>query len=441
MVDRTGRRKNPLKTEPQNEVAMSGPSRPNFSKFVSLIALSAATMVIAQPAYAQGAPIKYKGQGTTTAYTSIVSNNSARASTRHSTTNYTAPNYAQPVESASVQTNPRTKRIEFRYPDQPSVIHSSDGSTSKTTTERPIKYSSRKAAESVQEATKYAAIGQPTKITSRTSSSPILHQPNYSSAVIEEVAMGDIDKPADISKTNSGPGGALFQPVAQPGYDESGLASWYGDEFHGQPTANGEIFDMELLTAAHPTLPLPSLVQVTNLDNGREVVVRVNDRGRFVPNRLIDVSRRAADELGFLALGETRVQLRYLGPAPITVQASTGQGSAVIASATAVESEPSNYRPQRVSNLTNLKMDPIPNPVGSDFFIQAGSFSEMANAERLSRQLGGTLPVDVVLANVNGSDFFRVLIGPYSNRADAASMRDQLDADGVVDGVLIKGAK
>ena len=99
--------------------------------------------------------------------------------------------------------------------------------------------------------------------------------------------------------------GRWYRPAEQPGYDETGLASWYGDQFNGRPTATGERFDMHALTAAHKTLPLPGLVEVTNLANGRRVVVRVNDRGPFVDNRIIDLSRGAAEAL----LGETRFNL------------------------------------------------------------------------------------------------------------------------------------
>ena len=99
-------------------------------------------------------------------------------------------------------------------------------------------------------------------------------------------------------------------------HEEHGLASWYGEDFHGQPTANGEIFDMYAMTAAHRTLPLPSLVQVVNERNGKEIVVRVNDRGPFEDGRIIDLSKRAADALGFAEQQDAPLIVRYLGPAP-----------------------------------------------------------------------------------------------------------------------------
>ena len=111
--------------------------------------------------------------------------------------------------------------------------------------------------------------------------------------------------------------GQTFIPRHEPDYDRTGIASWYGDDFHGRLTANGEVFDKHRLTAAHPTLPLPSLVRVTNLENGRTAVLRVNDRGPFLHGRLIDLSHASAFELGFLKRGIARVRVTYLGPADL----------------------------------------------------------------------------------------------------------------------------
>lgn len=119
--------------------------------------------------------------------------------------------------------------------------------------------------------------------------------------------------------------GRWYHPKEQPHYEAVGTASWYGDEFHGRRTANGEVFDKNRLSAAHTTLPLPSLVEVKNLENGRSVVVRVNDRGPFVGDRLIDLSRAAADVLGFKDKGLARVKVRYLGRADVYAKAEPGR--------------------------------------------------------------------------------------------------------------------
>jgi rare lipoprotein A len=111
--------------------------------------------------------------------------------------------------------------------------------------------------------------------------------------------------------------GRTYVPREEPNYRAEGVASWYGDSFQGRLTANGEVFDMFALSAAHPTLPLPSYVRVTNLENNTSLVVRLNDRGPYYDDRLIDVSMKAARLLGFHEQGLTRVRVEYLGPAEI----------------------------------------------------------------------------------------------------------------------------
>ncbi len=112
-------------------------------------------------------------------------------------------------------------------------------------------------------------------------------------------------------------GGRVYVPEEDTEYREEGLASWYGDDFHGRLTANGEVFDMASLTAAHPTLPMPCYARVTNLSNGKSLIVRVNDRGPYHGNRLIDVSNKAAELLEFKGNGVARVRVEYVGRAPL----------------------------------------------------------------------------------------------------------------------------
>jgi rare lipoprotein A len=112
-------------------------------------------------------------------------------------------------------------------------------------------------------------------------------------------------------------GGRWYNPREQPDYDRIGVASWYGSDFHGRHTANGEVFDMQALTAAHPTLPLPSYAYVTNLSNDRTILVRINDRGPYVGERMIDLSKGSAHALGLMSGGTGRVRVRYAGPAPL----------------------------------------------------------------------------------------------------------------------------
>jgi rare lipoprotein A len=122
--------------------------------------------------------------------------------------------------------------------------------------------------------------------------------------------------------------GVWYTPREEPDYDEVGIASWYGDAFQLRATASGEPFDMWAPSAAHKTLPLQSVVEVTNLENGRKLQVRINDRGPFVDGRIIDLSRAAAEQLGMVRSGVARVRVRYVGTRPTTAQAPVVVASA-----------------------------------------------------------------------------------------------------------------
>lgn len=142
-------------------------------------------------------------------------------------------------------------------------------------------------------------------------------QPRYSSQGGKGGPVGSAQGERKIGKPYQ-VAGIWYVPREQPNYDETGIASWYGQAFHMKATANGETFDMNAVSAAHTTLPIPSMVEVTNLDNGRRLMVRVNDRGPFVDDRIIDLSREAARQLGYDRAGLARVRVRYVGPAPLT---------------------------------------------------------------------------------------------------------------------------
>ena len=111
--------------------------------------------------------------------------------------------------------------------------------------------------------------------------------------------------------------GRTYVPSENLSYRAEGIASWYGPDFHGRLTANGEVFDMHAISAAHPTMPLPSYARVTNLDNGRSIIVRINDRGPYVRNRIVDLSIGTAKALNFYGHGLARVRVEYVGPAPL----------------------------------------------------------------------------------------------------------------------------
>lgn len=170
--------------------------------------------------------------------------------------------------------------------------------------------------------------------------------------------------------------GKTFVPREDPHYDEVGPASWYGTDFHGRLTANGEVFDMNSLSAAHPTLPLPSYVRVTNLANRRSVVVRINDRGPYARNRVIDVSARAASVLGFKENGVAKVRVQYLGRAPLdgsddraliaTLRENTAPPPVRVASALPSASVPTQGRepPKPVPTVAVAAATPAAKPAG-----------------------------------------------------------------------------
>lgn len=210
--------------------------------------------------------------------------------------------------------------------------------------------------------------------------------------------------------------GQWYRPSEQPNYDQTGLASWYGDQFNGRPTATGERFDMYALTAAHKTLPLPGLVEVTNLANGRSIVVRINDRGPFVDGRIIDLSRGSADALGMLQQGVGEVRVRYLGPAPRLGSAQPLQYAAAPAPA-----------PQR----------PAPAAEAGRYWIQAGAFLDRRAARRVADRLGDRATVDV--AGRGEAPLYRVLVGPWPDPNAAETARQAVVARGYADALLISG--
>src|SRR5690606_6096907 len=172
------------------------------------------------------------------------------------------------------------------------------------------------------------------------------------------------------------------------GYVERGIASWYGEKFHGRRTSSGETYDMYAMTAAHKTLPLPTYVEVTNLQNGRRVVVRVNDRGPFHENRIIDLSYTAAAKLGIIGPGTALVEVRAIDPGAPRQQVAT------------------------------TAPPPAPASTGSGgtpgFYVQVGAFASRANAERLYSRLG-SFGKDLLRINeavVDGRPIYRVRIGP-----------------------------
>ncbi|HEY4446518.1 MAG TPA: septal ring lytic transglycosylase RlpA family protein [Steroidobacteraceae bacterium] len=215
------------------------------------------------------------------------------------------------------------------------------------------------------------------------------------------------------------------------GYWERGVASWYGPGFHKVRTSTGERYDMYAMTAAHKTLPLPAYVRVTNLQNGRSVVVRVNDRGPFVGNRIIDLSYSAAAKLGMLRNGTAMVDVRTIDPSePPPVITASNRVPAPAAPNAAAASAP-------VSGAAT-PADSSPAAAGSALFVQAGAFSDPANAERLVEKLRGHSYGKVFVREdqIAGRRMYRVRIGPVPDVAEFDRIVAALERTGINDAHL-----
>jgi peptidoglycan lytic transglycosylase len=234
--------------------------------------------------------------------------------------------------------------------------------------------------------------------------------------------------------------GRWYYPEFDPNYDKVGIASWYGREFHGHATANGETFDRHELTAAHPTLPLPSIVRVTNLANQRQLELRVNDRGPFVGERLIDLSQEAARELGFERQGIARVRIQFVG----------------LADAKGEPPRPTRRYAQRVPRT------PPPMPPGTlvaetsppslsgavigtaqaatcgGRFIQIGAFAEPERAVRAVTRLQGVTVMPVSVDRPSGDRLTRVRLGPITDSGAVEAALDQLKQSGYSGAFIVR---
>jgi peptidoglycan lytic transglycosylase len=272
----------------------------------------------------------------------------------------------------------------------------------------------------------------------------------------KKYAGGDAAKPSPTASNNVDRGspkigkpyqidGIWYYPAEDPGYDETGIASWYGEPFHGRKTANGAVYDMYQLTAAHKTLPLPTDVRVTNLENGRSIVVTVNDRGPFAHSRIIDLSKKSAELLGIIQKGTAKVRVQV-----INENGTTSSDTQIIAKPITPYEEKNNVAaapratitteslapPVNAKTASGPRVEPLPAPIASkpvqvaaivpqseqevsvqpvkssEIFVQAGAFVDFNNANKLSAQLSTLGPSKVSQVLVNGQDFYRVRVGP-----------------------------
>ncbi|MDR3517781.1 MAG: septal ring lytic transglycosylase RlpA family protein [Azospirillaceae bacterium] len=256
--------------------------------------------------------------------------------------------------------------------------------------------------------------------------------------------------------------GIWYYPKVDYDYDETGIASWYGPGFHEDATANGEVFDQNSLTGAHKTLPLPTLVRVTNLDNGRSIVVRINDRGPYVANRIIDLSRRSAQLLGFEQAGTAKVRVTVL-PDESRAIVAMAMSSPAAQAANRAESGPApqaapraavqveGLPPPKATTQRDAVQMPttvpgetvdgrfLPAPVvvqqavtgPHQIYVQAGAFTVYDNASRMRSRLSPLGRVNVQTATVAGTQYYRVRLGPINTVEQADSLLNQVLGTGV----------
>ncbi len=223
--------------------------------------------------------------------------------------------------------------------------------------------------------------------------------------------------------------GVWYTPKEDYGYREEGMASWYGPDFHGKRTANGELYDMHALTAAHRTLPMPCLVRVTNLENRRSAILRINDRGPFAKDRILDVSKRAADALGFIGQGTARVRVEILAEESIAMKERLLRGDSDFAVA------PQTAMPRAVAAPVST---PVAIAAAGTQFIQVGAFGDPANASRLKGKLSGLGRVEVAAAPAaNGVTLHKVRVGPFSDAASAQAALDEIRRSGFPEARLV----
>jgi len=241
--------------------------------------------------------------------------------------------------------------------------------------------------------------------------------------------------------------GVWYYPKIDYGYRETGIASWYGPTFHGNTTANGEVFNQYELTAAHRTLPMPSMVRVTNLENGRSIVVRVNDRGPFKNGRIIDLSTRAAQLLGFQRVGTAKVMVEILEPesrrlASVTQSREAAGTAPEAVPLVAVQSAPLDGAvngshaalpapmPVAAATIQSDGRAPLiePEPDGrvmqqpvraTNIYVQAGAFVVRDNALRLGARLSIFGPTSITESLKGRQRFYRVRLGPVDSVDDA----------------------
>ena len=249
---------------------------------------------------------------------------------------------------------------------------------------------------------------------------------NYYSQVRRIKKQGGVYKIGKPYKIN----GTWYYPKEDYHYSEVGIASWYGSDFHNKRTANGEKYDMNTITAAHRTLPLPSVVKVTNLENGRSLVVRVNDRGPYAKNRIIDISKRGAALLGYQTQGTAKVKVEIMA-----------KESKLLRDALQGKELPQKAYTVAKAKPAATKSTPTQSPKNNgktQFYVQAGSFSRENLAYDLKNKLSKFGNSKIATAAVNDATFYRVRLGPYFDEKTATKALAKVKDYGIYEAKIVK---
>ena len=460
---------------PQNRYAL----RVVLAASISFAALGFA----ATPAQAdrrKPAPIVYAGQGTSASSSDRTRSRRATTPRRASRQSRSTP---RPTSAPTAAATSGT-RVEFRYPDQPDRFYGAGGTRSAADAP-PLSFSSSETAISEAAARQYSnaapeplpqsapAVARDPAITAggfdaraaaarnarpatpapvQSVAAPAREAaplaPYVSAAGVADFSGAEITQ-VQATQTEVPVSGVEQTPKANAVYDQTGRAVVFDQDLDGEVTANGELLDLNAMIAAHPTLPLPSLVQVINLENNSEMVVRVNDRGPFDGGGLIELSTRAADVIGLRAGQSANVRVRYLGPAPVAQSAAPQPAPPEPArpqpdARPALQTPPRPVQPElaggpAIAVVPQNALYPAPSDTatGADYYVQLGSFSNIANAQNLNAKIAGAASVQIVPVRVNGADFFRVMAGPVGSAQDANLLRAYLANQGIADGIVI----
>ena len=266
-----------------------------------------------------------------------------------------------------------------------------------------------------------------------TSNGPLFHSWDEYETEQANNAVYKVEEPYTIK-------GVQYTPSEQYGYVEKGFASWYIPAGDSALTANGEVYDANLVTAAHKTLPLPSIVKVTNLENGKTVIARVNDRGPMVNNRLIDLSQEGARQLEMPEAGSVLVQVELMDEESQQLRDKLVADGRVYQSATPVVQETVLVEEQTVSEEKPLydgltQAEPV---VVTGPKVRLGAFADNNNAVRLQNKIGQTMPVQTSTVVKNGKILTTVEAGPFATKAEAQKALASLKAKGYKDAFIVK---